>query len=213
MKVVSVALILMLVAALMLPTVPAMAWICPPGVPDTPENQAAGICVEHPQDTPTPTSVPTSTPTATAVHVPATATSESRPVQSPTPLMELFVGPRSRLQEYCHYEPTTGRWEIRLTSNTTLPDERPLLPGVCDQHEATPVPTATAVPTTVPTEMPTATPVPTVEVPVVAPPAVPVPEVPPVPETPVMPPPVEPAPPAEEEVPPPAPVVPVQIPR
>ena len=185
--------------ALWLVVRPVFAWDCVAGAEDTPENQAKGLCVEHGTPVPTPTSVATATPQPTtppkAPPTPATST----PV-----VMQVLQSSSSR-EQYCHYEPSTGLWEIRWTTNTTLPGERPLANGECDQHPTpTLVPTSTSTATVVPptlTSLPTATATATAtSVPTATPSPLPTMA------------PAAPAPPVEEV--PPAPiVVPVQVPR
>lgn len=172
----------------------------------------------------TPTPVPTMKPPKTATPVPTPAPTVappsgsqfSQPPAAATPVPVAQQAPAapgsSRGEAYCHYEPTTGLWEPRWTTNTTLPGPRPV-DGICEQP-TTPTPTlvptiavATATPTPVPatpTPEPTATPV-----------ATPTPDATPVPQQTVcgtdeidcMPPVVT----VEEEA-PPVPMPPVQLP-
>jgi len=170
-----------------------------------------------PQCNPTPTpKPPTATPrppTATPVPtVPPTATSVAQPTPGlrGVPVVPSQPGPApsspsggSSQGEYCHFEPSTGNWELRHSTDVDRQlaqgDERPVAPGVCDQH----VPPAVAVE---PTPTPEATPEPVVETP----------DVPVVPEPTPVPPTPEPTPTGVPEIPEatptPEPVVPVQIP-
>ena len=158
----------------------AQAWDCPPGVPDTQENQQAGICVEHkprhkkkptpmatpvpptPVATPIPTPIPTPVPTLpppVIVPIPPVPTPTTPPVVAPV----VVVHGASTMGEVCHYEPTTGTWEIRNVPDGNARveggDEWPIAAGVCDQHVATPVPTVQPVVTAVPFVAPIVEPV------------------------------------------------------
>lgn len=194
MRTIAAACVLLAVA---LPATAAHAHICESGFADTAENQASGKCVPLPTPTPTPkpkhsksTATPvlptmTSVPTATSVlttSVPA-ATPTTQPTPPEQPVVQTITGAPLSLAEYCHREPTTGQWEIRRTTDTTLPGPRPIAPHVCAQPTlpvpltaASPLATATSAPTVevvpvvaqtpvvieqappIPTPMPTATP-------------------------------------------------------
>lgn len=162
-------------------------------------------CGYKPGCKPTVTPVPTvATPKPTpTVAPPVVVIPTSVPPATPVVVAPLPSGAGgSRLSEYCHYEPSTAQWEIRLSSDADKMvrqgGEQPVAPHVCDQH--------------VVVEQPSAQP-PVVEQPTIEQPPV---EVVPVEQPTVMPPaeeivspPAEELPPMEEEVPP---CVPVQIP-
>ncbi len=81
-----------LATATLLSSTLTYAWDCQPGFEDTPENEAAGLCVEHPTPTPTPkhyyTATPTQevTPSLTPTNVPSfTPTLTPLPTTTPTP--------------------------------------------------------------------------------------------------------------------------------
>lgn len=102
----------------------------PPATPVPPTDSA----------TVAPATVPASTPTTVATSAPPAAPAVAA-AQIAAP------GAPQHFTQYCHFEPALHRWEIRLTTNSSPPGERPVAPGVCDQHLATALPTAaTALP-------------------------------------------------------------------
>jgi len=136
-----------------------------------------------------PTPVPTTPPTLPAVPPPAPqvlivpAVTPVPVAATPVPVLpppaqasvpESGGGPR--LSEYCHYEPSTGNWEIRRSTDADRMirqgGELPIAPHVCDQHEVvwTPTPTVTSPSTewTTETEL---SPSPTPDVPLITPPS------------------------------------------
>jgi hypothetical protein len=161
---------------------PAAAWICQPGVPDTPENQAKGLCVEitptpkkhHKTPTPvvTATPVPTvATPVATVV-TPAPTTAVlpkpalfSVPVATVPPTLVPIVPastpgiPQQKAGQVCHYD--QGVWSMRPHYGDTLqPGDKWPTNGIC-QEQATPVetPQLVNVPVETVVNVPTETPV------------------------------------------------------
>lgn len=87
------------------------------------------------------TPLPVATPIV-GVPVPAPAATGSGPINSP------------RLSEYCHYEPSTAQWEIRLSSDADgmvrKGGENPIAPHVCDQHQPLHPPFVESAPESVP---------------------------------------------------------------
>jgi len=157
-----------------------------------------------------PTAVPTAVPSVPSP--PPLTLSPTQPPVSGQPVAQLAVassggGGFSPRAEWCHYEPTTGQWEIRH-SPMQAGDRSPIEKGLCAQDRAaTPTPIPTPVPVAVVVEV--VQPAPSVDVPIVFE------ELPPVVVEDVTPPYVPPSvvPPAEEEVMPSQPCeVPVQIP-
>src|SRR3954463_1239490 len=86
--------LLLLIAGTLAPSV-SLAWDCQvnpaTGQPyeDTPENEAAGLCVEHPTPTPTPKHYykPTSTPTEVPTWTPAPSPTDQLPTATPASTM------------------------------------------------------------------------------------------------------------------------------
>jgi hypothetical protein len=145
-------------AALAVSTMPAHAWYCPPGVPDTAENQRKGLCVDR-----KPTPKPTATAVATATSVPpATLVPPAVPTTTPQPPEDGPPPPPSDNRvSLCHYEPSTGTIETRrVQPDQVLSRLREgdwlRVGGDCGPTvvEATPLPTVAPIP------MPTATPEP-----------------------------------------------------
>jgi hypothetical protein len=168
-----------------------------------------------PADSPLPP-LSTSTP---IVNMPPSSSAPAPPIVSAAPAVTQSQSPSSsgapqtNLTEYCHYEPTTNRWEIRRTTDLQRAldagGEQSIAQHICDQHVPTLIPTAAPSPTvTVVPPAPTSTPI----AEVVATPA-PTEEAPP---TLLIPPLIvtaPPAPPAEEEVIPEQPPVPQALPE
>lgn len=191
--------VLIVIAWLVLYPATVGAWECQKGYADTKANQDAGYCVEA---TPEPTHYkkkkpvhekPAATPIP-ATTVPSTVVPQvqpalnSAPAVPPTsavagqatavpgqPAVVVVPQPAGAGQTYgeiCHYEPTTGMWELRMVpdGNRRVEEqgaEWPIERGLCDQHRAvvtTPLPVSTPVPTVAPiaTAVPTALPEPTV---------------------------------------------------
>jgi hypothetical protein len=90
---------------------------------------------------PTPTPTPKPKPSPTPVKPTSTPVVVVPPASTPSPLIGTAAsapGGRARLSEYCHYEPSTGQWEIRRTTDLehqlSQGNERPMEAGLCDQH-------------------------------------------------------------------------------
>lgn len=125
-----VASVALLLAAGLATATPVLAWNCVPGAADTPENRERGLCVEHgapaprhhkEHHKPKPVVVPTPVPT--------TAPAVQAPTQPST----------TRLAEYCHFEVSTGMFEIRRTSDLLKALSQPgneaiAAEHVCNQH-------------------------------------------------------------------------------
>ncbi len=97
-----------------------------------------------PQAEPDCPAVPSPMPSLTPVSAtPALPTAQ--PVQPDT--ASAAAGAPNSLSEYCHYEPHSGRWEIRRTTNSSpqLLGPLPIAPHVCAQPTSLPAPTATPV--------------------------------------------------------------------
>jgi hypothetical protein len=111
-----------LLVCLVVPASPALAWDCPPGVPDSADNQNAGICVLVPTVVPT---APTVSPTSTPQPVPQAA----QPSQ-PSSIPEDSSSTSSSQIPICHYEPTQG-WmpELKPVGN-----DLPLAPSTDTPH-------------------------------------------------------------------------------
>jgi hypothetical protein len=174
-----------------------------PMTPNSNTVQSKSFCLTTqtatPTNTPTPTNtsatpIATNTPAPPNTPVPTGTQTGAPPPSAPPPT----AAPASeasapRLSEYCHYEPSTGQWEIRRSTDAERAIReggRPVdAPHVCAQDTPTPAPTArpptpSPVPPTVPPTptpppppTPTASPTPTVA----APAAVAVPTPPPTP--------------------------------
>jgi hypothetical protein len=164
--------------------------VTPAPTPNPPTPKPPTATPKPPESTPTP-----QPPTATPQVPGAPSLFSLPPVSSPPP----SGGGSQPL--YCHYEPTTGNWEIRRGQPAS--NDRPINDdGLCSAPE-TPTPTATSTPVPVP---PTATATPTAPTTVTPTPTA----TPPVEQPPVM---IE-QPPAEDVSPPPAePMIPSAPPK
>jgi len=121
---------------------------CYPTTP-TPQPTAPPIATPVP---PTSTPVATVAPTPAATSVPASpvaiAVLQVAPSVPSSPVIAAPVqqsdsaGSSRRRDEWCHYEPTTGLWELRVWGKGSPNDRQPMTNGLCEQEAPQPTPTA-----------------------------------------------------------------------
>ena len=118
----------------------------------------------QPAPTPNPTVAPTPVPTPAPVPPTVVVPPLVAPPPPPAPLAPVLqitqsCCPESQLSEFCHYEPSTGRWEIRHRSKAESGDRLPVARGVCAQDSDTTPISVTVVATPTPgAEVPKSTP-------------------------------------------------------
>jgi hypothetical protein len=157
--------VLVLATLLLLTTAaPVSAWDCPDGVPDTWENQKAGICVEkprhhkpkHPTPVPPTPIPPTPLPPTPVPPTPVPPTpvppAPAKPTPTPAPLVVVpQSSPSHQAGQVCVWEVTTSQWEPRSHHGDTLEAGQrwPLERDLCEQDRpaaVTNTPVATATP-------------------------------------------------------------------
>jgi len=111
---------------------PAPTPVPPTPVPATPVP---------PPPTPAPPVIMPTPPSATATPVAPVVVTVPSATATPSAVQN-----SRRRDVWCHYEASTGLWELRPWGKSAESDRQPMSNGLCEQEQAQPVPTATAVP-------------------------------------------------------------------
>lgn len=148
----------------------------PPHHHKTPTTVPTATPTQITNPTATPTTVPTQPPTAAPTLAPTSAPSSPNPTAAPPTLVPTVSLPNApanapqKLVLVCHYEATTGMWELRhVTSGNARVEQGDMWPnefGICAQPQNAPTPTQAlqtnvpnvpAPPPTVPVNAPSVT--------------------------------------------------------